>query len=443
MNNELNFDHLIMKPEEVDFIIYHGNCMDGFGCVVSAELYRRDNFPQKQMTYYPASYTKQPPDVTNKNVLICDFSYKKNIMFDIIKTANKVVILDHHKTAENDLAEIKNENKVFNMNFSGSYITWKYFHPLKEVPKLIEYIQDNDIWKKQLPHTLEFTAYLMSLPMTYDEYSKLLDNEFIEKEVFIQGSGMVKQNQMNIDYALMNVAPKFMEIDNKYYFVCHLNSSVLKSEIGNKMLYKFPFSNFSVIYSINDYSNSTMMSLRSSSTRTDVSEIAKYYKGGGHRNASGLNLPYICNSLPGVVLDNNKCYYLLQNIKIKQINYIDHNIKIVLLNTSNCKYTIGKYLLQTRYIENLVEIQECSHIMRTINNNNDNYNCDMSLTWNQGGNDEIWCTVSFSDQLISDFNKMNCIINSLSKQENYTNKGKKITFSVKNNNNILDTNLFI
>ena len=32
----LKFDHVCMKPEEVDYVIYHGKCSDGFTSALAA-----------------------------------------------------------------------------------------------------------------------------------------------------------------------------------------------------------------------------------------------------------------------------------------------------------------------------------------------------------------------------------------------------------------------
>ncbi|ARF09150.1 DHH family phosphohydrolase [Catovirus CTV1] len=439
---ELKFDHLIIKPEDVDVVIYHSNCADGFGCVISAELYRKNKLPNKEITYYPASYNKPPPEISGKNVLICDFSYKSEVMLKLISQAAKLAIMDHHKTAEEELSKIPDQNKVFNMNFSGAYICWKFFHGNSKVPKLIEYIQDNDLWRKQLPNTLEFTAYMFSIPMTIEEYSKLLDDEYIEKYAIEQGAGMVKQNQSNIEMALKYVAPKFMEINNKYYFVGYINSSILKSELGNRIFDKYPFCNFSVAYSIDDISNSTMFSLRSTNDRTDVSKIAELFGGGGHRNAAGLKQNYISNVIPGRILDNYKCYYLLDNVYMEELIINDIPLKAVILNSSYCKYALGKYLLQTRYTYNEKSVQECAYIMCNHNQSYEDYNCDISMVWNYEGNlNKIWCTTTFSEEIVNDRGKSKIIIDYFSKLDDYENKDNKIVFSCKYDHPI--TNLFI
>ena len=55
-----------------NLVIYHENCNDGFGSALVAWLVFKDN-----ASYYAASHHTKPPDVTDKNVYICDFSYSK------------------------------------------------------------------------------------------------------------------------------------------------------------------------------------------------------------------------------------------------------------------------------------------------------------------------------------------------------------------------------
>lgn len=426
----LKFDKLLLKPDEVDFVIYHANCSDGFGSAMCAELYRRECCPNKEIIYYPATFNKPPPDIKNKNVLICDFSYKKEIIMNMIKDANKLAILDHHKTAEIELKDLSDEYKVITMDYSGAYITWKYFCPNKQVPKAIEYIQDNDLWKKILPKTLEFTAYMFTLPFTFDEYIKLFDDDFVKNVVFVEGTGMVHQNQATVENSLKYVSPKFMEINNKYYFVAHLNATVLKSEIGNKIFDKFIFCNFSAIYSIDDMSNTTSFSLRSTKNRSDVSEIAKLFNGGGHVMSSGVKVNMVTNVLPATVLDDYVCYQLLSNISIKN-NFNNMDVNCVILNCTHKMFEIGKYLLQIRYKDDDGKyIQECTNIMRQLNSDNKFYDCDMALIWHHAGNfNKIWCMAVFTNDLYFNKNKFDKVMNVLKLESDFENKGQYVTFT--------------
>jgi len=381
---DINFNDLLIQPDDVDTVIYHGGCTDGFGSAFACHMYFKNK--SKEITYYPAQYGSLPPDVSGKNVIICDFSFKYPVLINMISKANKLAILDHHKTAEEDLKNIPITHKVFRMDHSGAYITWKFFHRTEAVPPVILYIEDNDIWNKVLPQTLEITTFLLAVKFDFAEFEKLLDENYWNNTVIPGGAGMKIQNDVYIDSGIKKASPKFMKINNKYYFVAHLNSSILKSELGNKVFTTYPNVNFSTIYNHNDGTNETYFSLRSTNDREDCSQIAKLFNGGGHRNASAFTLGCIVNNIPALVLDNYKCYELLDNIEFVNTTISNISFRAVVLNSTHHKKHLAKYLLQTRTIDNGNLIKECCSIER--NRSNDNTILEdpqMSIVWNYSG----------------------------------------------------------
>ena len=79
---------------------------------------------------------------------------------------------------------------------------------------------------------------------------------------------------------MKKIAINFMLIDTKLYFVGSVNTSVLKSEIGNTMFHFYPNANFACCYSNNTFTGETYISLRSVDNATDVSVIAEKFGGG-------------------------------------------------------------------------------------------------------------------------------------------------------------------
>ena len=415
-----------MKPSEVNFVIYHRNCPDGFCSAKCAEKYCSKN--NNKPMFYAGQYGIPPPfdQIAGKNVLICDFSYKKDILIKMLSIVNKLLILDHHKTAFEDLEDIPESNKIFDMNHSGAYITWKYFFENDHIPLCILYIEDNDMWWHKMPNTLEFKYYVQSLPFTFDSYEKLFDDNYIENEVIPQGTGMMKLNNAIIEKSIKYATPKFMEINSKYYFIAYLNATELKSELGNKIFSEYPNINFSAVYSHNDQYNSTNYSLRSINTATDVSDIAKLYGGGGHRNASGVSVNYITNVLPSHVIDNSKTYFLLDNIYGKEHLLDNTKYNVIYLNSTHYKHQLAKYLLQIRYDN----IQECQSILKNKGMNYaDIY--DAAVIWNYDGNNMLF-TVYFREKSIR-----NKIIE-IFKPENLEEYKGTIVFSHKILNNCLN-----
>ena len=175
----IDFSHLCLKPDDIDVVLYHGDCVDGYASAFSCYYYFKSKNKKKRITYIACQYQKPPPLVNNKNVLICDFSYKYSTLKELIKSAKNLIILDHHQSAEKDLRNIPKENKVFRMDHSGAYITWAYFFGENNVPLMIKYIEDNDIWKKSMTHTRQFTSYIFNIPKQFDAYERLAGYLFL------------------------------------------------------------------------------------------------------------------------------------------------------------------------------------------------------------------------------------------------------------------------
>jgi hypothetical protein len=287
----------------------------------------------------------------------------------MINDANKLAILDHHVSAEKDLKNIDKSHKVFDKSHSGAYITWAYFFGEDNVPLFIKYVEDNDIWAKKLPNTKAFTSFIFNLPKTFDIYEKLLDDKYVLNTVIPMGEGMQKQNDSYIADGIKKAAMNFMLIDSKLYFVASVNTSILKSEIGNAIFNMYPNANFALCHSQNSFTGETYLSLRSVDTATDVEVIASKFGGGGHRNAAGLSV-FGSDTLPGIFIDRYQCYNIIQRIKIRTQTLIDDEteVNVVYLNSTQHKRHLGAYLLQTRYLETFEgeerEISEATNIIR-------------------------------------------------------------------------------
>ena len=92
-----------MKP----LCIYHGNCADGFTAAWVVNRF----FGIVGVEFHPGIYGQKPPDVDGRNVILVDFSYKRPVLDAMLRSGDTaqaltILILDHHKTAAEDLAGI-------------------------------------------------------------------------------------------------------------------------------------------------------------------------------------------------------------------------------------------------------------------------------------------------------------------------------------------------
>ena len=330
----------VLNKNEIDAVFYHGSCADGFGSAFVAWHYFKHNInasllaERSEMSasemsasemsaselsasetsgapfsgapfFVPCYFLKEKEmlsdafikEMTGKNILMCDFSYKYEQLVQLINVTKSFMILDHHKTSQADLERIPESMKIFDMNRSGAGITWDYFYPDMPIPKFLAHIQDRDIWTYKIPKTHEFIAYFYEQEFNFDLWETYLDEVTVQQAIE-KGTAWLEYQKVLTDKIIRKTSYVIQEINNQYCVVLYCNSSELKSDIGNQVFHKYPFGDFSVIWDYDLYKNQTTCSLRSTDERIDVSAIAKIYGGGGHRNASGVSFEGMVPCLP-------------------------------------------------------------------------------------------------------------------------------------------------
>ena len=298
--------------ERKTMCIYHGNCADGFGgaWVVRKAL-------GEQVEFVAGVHGQEPPDVTDKDVIIVDFSYKYEVMARLSWKANSIIILDHHKSAAEDLGKfppfhagvrvdgrhpdgsvalgwesahisMNSQNSpaiacCFDMNRSGAMLAWDHFFPGQEPPMLLRHIEDRDLWLFQLDGTREIQANLFSYPYDFEVWDTLMATDV--QSLRSDGAAIERKHQKDVA-ELVAVTKRRLVIGGHDVPVASLPYT-LTSDAGHLMALGEPFA---ACYW--DTPDGRVFSLRSTDDGMDVSEIAKQYGGGGHRNASGFRVPF-------------------------------------------------------------------------------------------------------------------------------------------------------
>ncbi|TIU67058.1 MAG: phosphohydrolase [Mesorhizobium sp.] len=285
---------------EPNICLYHEDCTDGFGAAWA--IHRR--WPT--CTFIPATYGAplELDDIEGKNILFVDFSAPADVLQAMVYEgkANSVIVIDHHKSAKEALAGLSTfgpeypisspywheSSKVvvyFDMNRSGAGMAWQFAHGTS-APDMIELIEDRDLWRFRYPDTKPFIAALNSYPQDFQVWDRLVlrvDELVSDGEAILRANGaavetMLKQAYTGLiaghDVPLVN-APKQFSSD-----ACH------------RLLEINPQAPF--VASWHRRGDGLLeFSLRSQDHRQDVSEVAKLFGGGGHRNAAGFQLEMI------------------------------------------------------------------------------------------------------------------------------------------------------
>ncbi len=261
---------------------YHANCLDGFGAAYAAwEKFGDDAL------YVAVQYGHSPPEVDlGDEVYILDFSYDYDTIREIGKHSNKVVVLDHHKTAFENLEgkPYPTNIKVYlDMKRSGAIMAWDFFHPLKIIPPLLLYIQDRDLWVWDMTGTKEITAGLDSYPKTFEKWEWAMVNV---GRLYDDGVAISRYRQQQIDILLnaWSRNPVYVRLNGKTGPLIN-GPYFLASELLNQLGQGHPFAANMITTG-----EGMLFSLRSTENGADVAEIARKYGGGGHKHASGFKL---------------------------------------------------------------------------------------------------------------------------------------------------------
>jgi len=268
--------------------IYHGNCADGFGAAWAVrEASRRsqgteDEIPMPE--FHAGKYGEAPPDVTGMDVVLVDFSYKRPVLMEMAAKANSIMIIDHHKTAAEDLVDLpSNVYCKFDMGHSGAMLTWKHFFGDEAPPPLLLHIEDRDLWRFALQNTREIQANVFSYPYDFQVWDTLMASE--AATLATEGKAIERKHFKDIN-ELLGVTRREMVIGGHRIPVANLPYT-MSSDAGHELAKGQPFG---ACYW--DTPDGRVFSLRSTDEGLDVSEIAKQYGGGGHRNASGFKVPF-------------------------------------------------------------------------------------------------------------------------------------------------------
>jgi nanoRNase/pAp phosphatase (c-di-AMP/oligoRNAs hydrolase) len=249
------------------------------------KLPREDRDPE----FYEGVFGQPPPDVKGRDVVLVDFSYPRDQMFTLAKDAKSLLVLDHHKTAQETLqlwVAPQNTTVIFDMNKSGAGLAWDYYFPKAERPFLVNYVEDRDLWNWKLPHSRELNAYISILPFVFEAWTAAHIGGMIPEGI----TESIKMGRA----ALAKTAQYVAEVKKNAYLTVFEGHTVPIvnapqvdiSELVHSLCEDGGYHPFAMGFGQRS-DGMFAYSLRSIGD-FDVSELAKRYGGGGHKNSAGF-----------------------------------------------------------------------------------------------------------------------------------------------------------
>lgn len=267
---------------------YHAGCPDGFGAVWSVRgvwgehgrFVARGHGDRARMD-----------ECEGALVAFVDIAPAKDELRELANVAGQVVILDHHVTARDRLAsdaslvnELEAEGHLlhFDLGHSGAVLAWHHFRPDEEVPELLRYVEDQDLWNWALPDSDAVNAAIASYPREFEVWDRLA-NESIHA-LAEQGKPILRANRMEVQRRLEHARPVALGTRR----IEAVNASTNRSQIGHQLAQRAQYGEpWGLVYRVEG--TAVYVTLYSIGD-LDVSQVALEYGGGGHENASGFHV---------------------------------------------------------------------------------------------------------------------------------------------------------
>jgi len=233
----------------------------------------------------------------DEEVVIVDFSFKPEVMIEVMKRTRNIVWIDHHKSCAQYPYAAENINGLRDFNdkgWSGCELAWRfYFGTLKTSPIPpplgVDLIGDYDSWRlKRVPASLDFRAGIEiedQSPLS-PMWPELFNNS--EKTVEIVQNGKI----------CIRYRDRFCQ-DFMKQFGFETELAGVRAYACNFYRYGSPsfgerFKAYPMCIAFAFDGTRFTVSLYSEDPDVDCAEIAKIYGGGGHRGAAG----FVCSQLP-------------------------------------------------------------------------------------------------------------------------------------------------
>jgi nanoRNase/pAp phosphatase (c-di-AMP/oligoRNAs hydrolase) len=281
---------LQIKPSKKDLqplILYHGrNCPDGFAAALAAWLFYEGKAEFLGLDHGDVKSVADLPALDGRAVYILDFSFSAEILRSIEARAAKLVMLDHHKSAADQLAGFDCRCGIvhFDMHKSGARLAWEFFQREQALPDLVRFIEDRDIWVWQYPESAGFLAALDMEPFNFERWHEIAGFDALQLASYVErGRAMdEKFNKLAAGIAEGAQPIRFNGVNGLM-----VNApSVFHSVVGD-MLSK-QSGTFALMWSVGK-SGGIKAGLRSQRSFNCI-PLAESMRGGGHAQACGFKM---------------------------------------------------------------------------------------------------------------------------------------------------------
>ena len=282
-----------LKTQKELVVGYHGECLDGTAAAFSAY----ECFGDKA-EYRPLLHRNPPPtDLEGRDLMLLDFAFPSRVLDEF--RSNSLTILDHHDTLINELKG--RPGVVIDLERSGAGIAWDQLHSAESRPRLISYIEDDDLGRWHLPWSKEIRCYLGIVHAQTEQHDFVAWQNLRDEmesgpgfqNLVEKGRDMYAHKLAEVKRIIQQTA-QFIKLHDQ--IVPAINSVNCVDDICEHFGPKYPFT--VVWHGIPG--GRYKYSLRTCRDEVHVGDIAKTFGGGGRQRAAAFYSEHAILQLPGV-----------------------------------------------------------------------------------------------------------------------------------------------
>lgn len=274
-------------PEELDLIVYHADCADGFGAAWALHQKYGD-----QVDYVPMHYGAgvDLDMFRDRRVLMVDVSVSREDFQEIQSVATSFLLVDHHKTALENLTGLP--GCIMDMDRSGAGLAWDLAHPGKPRPPLIDLVETRDLWKwdrdpeaKLLVRVLDTQGYTFH---AWGEFNHRLETPGLKAQVMIEARAMDRLYQSQVSALAQDAQP--IMLDGRCGHIACV-PHIFASDVGARINQENP-GDFALTWCATSDGSKARLSFRSAHDAAPIIDLARQFGGGGHPHASGASMAF-------------------------------------------------------------------------------------------------------------------------------------------------------
>ena len=294
-------------------IFAHSHCTDGLvaASIMKYSLQMKHNIEPEVIfvIYDKEQEALEKANIDSETTIYCvDFAFNRETTLELCKKADKVYVLDHHKTAYENLEGLSNSHYNFyltyDVNKSGASIVNDFCRTHLLIGKnlkltqqniinhIVGMVEDRDLWKFKLKDSKEFAEYVFAYvePNDIKKMTEILFNFNFDKLKTIckLGSTIMEYKNNIIEKKLKSYVPVYFHVNNTKLLIINETQPDLVSQLGNELCKKYdvPICLYKISGSESSSELSVALSFRSMDHLEPVDVIARLFNGGGHRNAA-------------------------------------------------------------------------------------------------------------------------------------------------------------